>query len=340
MRITQAELEIDKLLVREFYERQESRKEQFNRLVCFLRDNLDKQFVLEQLGKKEEEVAEPFAEYAKKIISGKIERPEILPEDYLEIVRETFKLEAMYRAAIKRRVQNLPLYTRYHKYVKGVGELLSFGIYAFFAPIDRFPHVSNFYSYGGLGLELRCKKCGKRCFEDEAKRQEFIEKVKKRKIKKKKPEDFICKCKEPEPEWVPQKKRAGDVCLFNPWLKGFLRYRLGVLGLLMSRGWYFQKCREFKERELAKGYSKGHAQNRAERKMVKLFLCHTYIAWRHLEGLQVEPHYGAAHGFHEFIPPIVDNLPDRKGEPVVWCREVEYYCDSCGCRKVCPKRIV
>ena len=66
--------------------------------------------------------------------------------------------------------------------------------------------------------------------------------------------------------------------------------------------WYYRyrEVDETKNPDL----TKAHYNNRAKRKMMKLFLSHLYERWRMLEGLPVNRHYAAAHLEHNgYISP-------------------------------------
>lgn len=105
------------------------------------------------------------------------------------------------------------------------------------------------------------------------------------------------------------KRTKGSTISYNPHAKTLA---LGEIGpnFVRSGGFYRnvydkekakQLGRVFKPGELASKYngykktdlhlSKGHADNRAKRKAVKLFLSHLYVIWRQLKGLNTRPPY-------------------------------------------------
>ena len=89
------------------------------------------------------------------------------------------------------------------------------------------------------------------------------------------------------------KLRKGYKIRHNPDLKAFC-YQIADSFVKQRTSPYRKVYDETKERELKRVKTKGHAHNRAMRKMIKAFLLDLYLEWRKSEGLPVSKPYAEA----------------------------------------------
>lgn len=102
------------------------------------------------------------------------------------------------------------------------------------------------------------------------------------------------------------KRKKGEKVTWNPRLRSVC-YNIGKSFVMVGKGGpYRAHYDEMKAEEFEKHpeITKGHADARARRKAVKLFLSHLFAKWYELEGLEAPmPYVHAVGGHTNYIPP-------------------------------------
>jgi hypothetical protein len=250
----------------------------------------------------------------------------------LESVEENLK------NTIKSEVQNFPI----HEWLishRGISYDMAGQMIGLIGDIGKFDHVSNLWSYAGLGVIQVCDSCGKK-YLPVLERPAWIVKTSKRlmeqyerKIVKdgetgfaKKADAMLCHCDTPKVKSIGQRKIKGTLLDYNPKLKS-LCWRYGEQ--FVKQGEFYRELydkyrAEYEVREdlvnemngksgkkTKHGTTKGtgHIYNMAKRKTVKIFLSHLWATWRELEGLEVSKPWIIDIGGHsDYIePPKIEN---------------------------------
>jgi hypothetical protein len=111
--------------------------------------------------------------------------------------------------------------------------------------------------------------------------------------------------------------RKGVKSGFNGWLKTLV-YRV-VRSMMMTRSPYCKLYEPAKEKYLARGWTKGHADKAAKRIMAKTWLQHLWLVWRTLEGLDVTKPYVEEKLGHRHI-----HRPEDFGWPDDYLANIRY----------------
>lgn len=213
----------------------------------------------------------------------------------------TFKrlkeLEKGVSSLIKSEVKTLPIWNMWLKDVKGIGHILTAGLYSWIC---------------GQKHTAKCIK----------KREKYF--AKKAKGAKKRKTRFECKCPIIAIGRFPYvsslwkycgldvvggkapKRTKGKKITWNPRMKT-LCWKIGE-SFVKTRDFYRTQYDNFRDAEDTKhpDLSKLHRYNRAKRKTVKLFLSHLFSNWYGLEGLEAPKPYGLAVLDHKHeIKPII-----------------------------------
>lgn len=162
---------------------------------------------------------------------------------------------------IAKMLKSEPIYTVYLSHILGVGPAISGRIITNIGDPGRFNRISNLWSYAGLGVQ----------------------------------------------DGAAPKKRRGQIANWNQDL------RMTVVGRLVpqfiklknhhdcfGRQLYDQYKRFYLKRDTGK-ISLGHIENRARRKVAKVFLSCLWVAWRRIKGMTVTEPYAADKLAHTHI---------------------------------------
>lgn len=186
-----------------------------------------------------------------------------LCEQYFTLLQQ----EKEQQKLLKKRLEQIPIYTEFLKHIKGVGVLMA-GVIISEIDISKATYVSSLWKYSGLDVVNGIGR---------SKRKECLEEV-----------EYIDK--------NGQKKKKLSIT-YNPFLKTKL---VGVLAdvFIKSKSEYRKYYDDYKNRlenhPKHKDKTKLHKHNMAKRYMIKMFLRDLYNAWRPLEGLEVYPPYEVA----------------------------------------------
>ena len=195
-----------------------------------------------------------------------------------EILDDLFKLEKKILKAIEPEVEKYPIW-QWLKQIKGIGPATAAGL---IGPIDKLG-IENFNSASSLN-----HYCGLHIVDGRAAKLERGKAL----------------------DWNPQ-MRSLLIGIVGP---NFLKQHTPLYCDIYYREKERQLAIEYPLGELAakyKGYkesdthlTKGHAHNRALRKMVKLFLSHSWEVWRRMEGLPIREPYAIEYlGHTTYIEP-------------------------------------
>jgi len=327
-------------LVEQYYDIQQNRVQAFNRVVSWIRDNLNWQAVVREQAKRalwpnydpfdlpiaedyqktleaiEEKygvviplLKNPYAWYAERLIRGKGHIKDI--ENMVWCASEMLKLEERIEKRIAELVQDFQIYTDYLSKIRGIGHVLAAGLIGWIAPISRFEYASRLRAYAGLTAEHYRLKC-----EDGHKiiatspRETCPIKIKKGSKMRECDARIVSIEKVPHPP----KRVQGYYTMINLKLK--------------THFWRVAKCFEYQKPRKSyyrylydriKHYytvkwdgklSKGHIRMRSMLWTVSLFASHLWEVWRRLEGLPVtEPYPIAKLGHTKFIAMTDEESP-------------------------------
>ncbi len=222
---------------------------------------------------------------------------------------------------MKKQLRKNDFYLDYLKEIVGIGPIISMGLLAYIEDIGKFDNISKLWQMSGFGMNRYCDNCKIPTHVI----VEYTTKTgKKTKAKRLKPLDICTKCgKETKP--IIQRGTPGYQSNWNPHLKT----------LCWKVGQSFQKQQEFKKdkktinsyyrhlylkikaeekrlhptKEVINGktfWNPGHLDNRALRKVIKIFLSHLWQEWRSLEGLEVTKPYASTILGHDALEPVRD----------------------------------
>ena len=199
--------------------------------------------------------------------------------DYLiecyDVVKESRNLEDKYKNTMKKFVKTKAVYLQYLSKIRGMGPILSTNVIKNFGDCSQYETVSKLWAHCGYSV-----------------------------VNGKTP-----------------KREKGQTINYNPKLKTLV-WKISDSLMKLNKGFYRkvydeeksrQAARIFEKGELAKKYngygdedvqlSKGHAHNRALRKMAKIFLDHYWHAARQLNGLKAEKNYVEGVLNHQHVIP-------------------------------------
>lgn len=273
-----------------------------------------------------------------RIFNLKRDYKELAEVEELELMKkEMEKLEKLMELQIAKSLK-IDIYTKWLSKIVGISTRYGGSLIAGIQDISNFAKVSQLWSYCGMSVETVCKKCNKLHFDNnedaekwKANMQEKMDKMRKRmketEKKKKKPEEItskieksLCTCENPEPKTEATKRRRGVAGIsYNPFMK-MTCWKIGKQFVRQGR-FYRTVYEQMKAEEISsneqlpedKRRSKGHIDNRAIRKTIKIFLQHMYVAWRTIENLPVTKTYYEQYmkGHNQIELPMPDDLHDK-----------------------------
>ena len=195
-------------------------------------------------------------------------------------------------------LEPIPIYQEWFSKIRGVGPILAGAVIGEIADIERFDHISNLWSWAGVGIhngvadrrragekshwnrtmKSVCWKIGKSFIKLGGYFRPSYDQFKLEEIVKNKPWAAPLESSELAGHrlWLP----TGDgMILTKDVVPGIVKAAKSAGNSTISI------CR-----------TDGHVDNRASRRNVKLFLGLTWMKWRELEGLSVSEPYIAGHG--------------------------------------------
>jgi len=211
---------------------------------------------------------------------------------------------------IKKQLLNHALYTQYLSKIQGIGPLISAGLISYIDDIEKFKHVSSLWQYSGYGMNRYCPECKKPASDDV--------KYDTGKIAKKLHPFEKCPDCGHATNPILQKRQSGYQSNWND--------RLKVLGWKAATSFVKQSASKSKYRKLydqikkaerkkhptkkmVKGktlFNDGHINNRAIRKVSKIFLAHLWQTWRRQHGLEATEPYAKQLLGHSVVEAFTD----------------------------------
>jgi hypothetical protein len=207
--------------------------------------------------------------------------PPILAATLQGIVSELKREESSLLAVIEEELEEIPVW-QWLRTIKGIGAAMAGGVIAWIDDISRSPHVSSLHKFAGLHVE-----------NGKAPRRRRGEKV-------------IWNVKLRTHMWkvVKQLLRARNE-FYTDWYR---TYKEAEVKKCEEKGIKIVPSAQLPKRG-GKRYepegvmSTGHVDNRAKRKVAKLFLANLWHVWRNMEGLPTTPPYAAKLGHKIILPP-------------------------------------
>lgn len=181
----------------------------------------------------------------------------------------------------------IPIYPDFLAKIDGINIYEALELVVLLKDIRRFRTVSALWKYSGFAPVQYCARCKKRYFNNIIERKEFMDKY----YKETRSFYSDCDCEEPRPYYASEKRIRGVSPDYNEALKKVL---VSIADKVIKaddyyRGKFFY-YRTFEAQKNEK-LTELHINNRAKRKVIKLFLYHLFNEWRVLEGLEPEKAY-------------------------------------------------
>jgi len=213
---------------------------------------------------------------------------------------------------IKKQLKNHALYTQYLSKITGIGPMLSAGLIAYIDDIEKFKHVSSLWQYSGYGMNRYCPNCKKpTSIEVKYEQTGTI-------AKKLHPFDSCPICNY-ETTPILQKRTSGYQSNWSDKLKTLAWKAAASFVKQSSANSKYRKLYEqIKKDEHRKHptkkivnsktmYNDGHINNRAMRKVSKIFLAHVWQTWRRQQGLEATEPYAKQLLGHSVVEAFTDN---------------------------------
>jgi len=283
---------VGRIVAGAYYDMQEVRKATKNRIRDVIRKKVEGIDFDEVEEKKEEDNYEQkytdeqlFEEWKKLKEEGKITEEEFkYVNNSWEVANESEKIERKYKNQMMDYVKSEPIYTKFLQHVRGIGPVLSTNLIKNFGDCSNYDTVSALWKHTG---------------------------------------NHVKNGKAPE-------LRKGEEIEYSPRLRT-LTWKISDCLMKSNKAIYRyiydsekkkQLAREYEKGKLAEKYngydeedtqlSKGHAHNRALRKMRKIFLAHFWAASRELAGLDTRESYVKEKLGHKNIITWKDALKEEK----------------------------
>jgi len=246
-----------------FYDHQDVRQAEMNRIRDVIRKKNEGIDLSQPEPKKDKKKFSK--EYADEklvpLLARMLKEGKITPEEHkyisdtLRVLVEARKQEEKYKRLMLRYAQTEPIYTEYLSKIKGIGPVLGSQLIYYVGYGERYEHVSSLWKHWGL---------------------------------------HVVNGKAP-------KRQKGTKVDWNPKLRT-LAWKIADQFIKQRTPLYRDIYDKEKERQLRlmenkaenAPESRGHAENRARRKMVKIFLQHYWVTARKMAGLPVTEPYAIA----------------------------------------------
>lgn len=192
------------------------------------------------------------------------------------VLTELEAMEARIGAVIEKDVEHDPIYAVYLKHIPGIGPILSAAIRIEMVDPGRFNTISKLWAYSGLDVSNDGNDSGGHA----------------------------------------RKRKKGEKANWNPRLRMLFAkkltdqfIRLGIGNPALGRRLY-DKYKQFYVERDGHVLTKGHIDNRARRKVGKVFAACLWVAWRKLSGLPITEPYAAGIEGHSHIITPEDWVPN------------------------------
>lgn len=277
--------EVGRVLALGYVDHQQIRISEMNRIRDIIRKR-NEGIAFDQVEKKKEESDKYSKEYTdEKLVStisrmqkeGKLNTEETeYINKVMEMLQAAAKEEVKYKALLKQYIESEPIYTEFLQYIKGCGEIITANLIKNFGYCEKYRYVSSLWSHVGFGV-----------------------------VDGKAP-----------------KLQKGQKLNFNPKFRTFC-WRIGDSFIKQRTPVYRQIYDGEKSRQLQLLKNKApkapaslmHADLRARRKMVKIFLEHYWVKSRKLQGLEVTkpwPHERAGHKSYIDVDDVISKAKALK----------------------------
>ena len=208
-------------------------------------------------------------------------------------------------------LKNHAMYTQYLAKIKGIGPLLSAGLIAYIDDIEKFDHVSSLWQYSGYGMNRFCPECKKPTFVE-------VEYDTGKIAKKLHPHEKCTICGH-DTQPILQKRTPGYQSNWNDKLKSLAwKATTSFIKQPATRSKYRKLYDKIKKDERKKHpkkiikngktfFNDGHINNRAIKKVSKIFLAHVWQTWRRQQGLEATEPYAKQLLGHSVVEAFTDD---------------------------------
>jgi len=281
--------ELGKMIAGSFYDHQEVRITEFNRIRDIIRrklENIPLVGAVEKKKKDEEKFKEKFVDkeipiYLKQLLDkGKItgEQKHYI-ERILEVQKNAEKFEKEYEKLMKEFVESEPIYIEFLSKIKGISGILSANLIKEFGYCENAPYISSLWKFTGMHVKdekAPVRKRGEK-LEFNARLRTMVWKI----------GDSFVKQRTPFYRKIYDKEKKKQIKLMEGVLNKLTKEQEKELKKIKKR----EEKREFFNKFNPKApVSLMNADLRARRKMVKIFLAHYWQAGKELSQLRKETH--------------------------------------------------
>lgn len=181
----------------------------------------------------------------------------------------------------------LPVYKDFMAKIEGLSIYDALELIVLLKDIKRFRNVSALWKYSGFAPIQYCRKCKRRYFDNSIEQKAFLDKY----YKETGTIYEECICVDPKPYYASERRMRGVSPEYNETLKKLL-VTIGDK-IIKADDYYRGKFFYYRTYEAQKNdkLSELHINNRAKRKVIKLFLYQLFNEWRAIDGLEPEKAY-------------------------------------------------
>ena len=280
--------ELGRMIAGSFYDHQEVRITEFNRIRDIIRRKIENIPLVEKVEEKKDKkekfkekfVDKKIPEYLKKLIKDEkiTEKERDYIEKILEVQKKAEKYEKEYEKLMKEFVESELIYTEFLEKIRGISTILSANLIKEFGYCENATYISSLWKYCGMHVvngEAPVRKKGEK-LEFNAKLRTMVWKI----------SDSFVKQRTPFYRNIYDKEKKKQVKMLDKFLEGLSKEDLKKFDKLKkaeSDGTKRKKMRGFVSEVNPKApVTLLNADLRARRKMVKIFLAHYWQACKEL----------------------------------------------------------
>lgn len=292
--------ELGRMIAGSFYDHQEVRITEFNRIRDIIRRKLEGIPLVGSAEKKKEDkekfkekfVDKKIPEYLNQMVKEKKigEKEKFYIERILEVQKNAEKYENEYKKLMMEFVESEPIYTKFLSKVKGISGVLSANLIKEFGYCENAPHISSLWKYCGMHVdngEAPVRKRGEK-LEFNARLRTMVWKI----------SDSFVKQRTPFYREIYDKEKARQVKMLEDWQGKLTKEQKVKLKKITKRKEKREFVNQFNPRAPV---SLMNADLRARRKMIKIFLAHYWQATRELTGQETNVPYAGGKLNHRHI---------------------------------------
>ncbi len=292
--------ELGRMIAGSFYDHQEVRITEFNRIRDIIRRKLEGIPLVGSVEEKKEDEEKFKEKFVDKLIPMYLENllkdKKVTKEDnfyikrLLEVQKNAEKYEAEYKKLMMEFVESEIIYKKFLEKIKGISAILSANLIKEFGYCENAPYISSLWKYCGMHVDngqAPVRKRGEK-LEFNAKLRTMVWKI----------SDSFVKQRTPFYRNIYDKEKKKQVKMLDSFLEGLSKEDLKKFKKIKKR----DEKREFVSEVNPKApVSLMNADLRARRKMVKIFLAHYWQACKELTKQKIEVPYVESNLKHKHI---------------------------------------